>query len=59
MLAAMTQKAPGGLRERKKLATRQALGAAAMQLAVERGLENVLVEDIAAAGDGSPRTCNN
>jgi hypothetical protein len=37
MLAVMTEKAGGGLRERKKLATRQALGTAAMQLAVDRG----------------------
>jgi AcrR family transcriptional regulator len=50
---------PAGLRERKKLETRRALGAAAMRLAVERGLENLLVEDIAAAAGVSPRTFNN
>jgi AcrR family transcriptional regulator len=48
-----------GLRERKKLATRRALGAAAIRLAIEGGLENVLVEDIAAAANVSPRTFNN
>jgi AcrR family transcriptional regulator len=50
---------PAGLRERKKLTTRQALAAAAMRLAIERGLENVLVEDIAAAANVSTRTFNN
>jgi AcrR family transcriptional regulator len=50
---------PGGLRERKKLATRQALGFAAMRLAVHKGLDNVLVEDIAEAAGVSARTFNN
>jgi AcrR family transcriptional regulator len=48
-----------GLRERKKAATRHALGIAAMHLAVQRGLDSVLVEDIAAAAGVSPRTFNN
>jgi AcrR family transcriptional regulator len=50
---------PAGLRERKKIATRQALGIAAMRLAIERGLDNVLVEDIAEAAGVSTRTFNN
>jgi AcrR family transcriptional regulator len=51
--------AAAGLRERKKVATRRALGLAAMRLAVERGLDNVLVEDIADAAGVSARTFNN
>jgi AcrR family transcriptional regulator len=54
-----TAQEPAGLRERKKVATRQALCEAAMRLAVERGLDNVLVEDIAEAAGVSARTFNN
>jgi AcrR family transcriptional regulator len=47
------------LRERKKLETRQALALAAMRLAVERGLENVRVEDITDQVNVSRRTFTN
>src|SRR6266851_5637749 len=49
----------GGLRERKKLAARRALGSAAFRLAMERGLENVTIEDITAEADVSLRTFGN
>jgi AcrR family transcriptional regulator len=48
-----------GLRERKKLAVRRALSSAAVRLAVERGLENVTIEDITAESDVSVRTFGN
>src|SRR5215469_14662241 len=57
--AVLLPDAGAGLRERKKVATRHALGVAAMRLAIERGLDNVLVEDIAESAGVSARTFNN
>ena len=48
-----------GLRERKKLDTRRALSDAALELAFERGLENVTRDAIAARAGVSLRTFNN
>lgn len=48
--------APGGLRARKKLATRRALRRAALELAAERGPGGVTVEAIAEAAGVAPRT---
>lgn len=48
-----------GLRERKKLATRQALAEAALNLALERGWHGFTVADVAEAVDVSRRTFSN
>lgn len=48
-----------GLRERKKAETRSALGRAALSLSLERGVEAVTADDIAAAANVSPRTFRN
>jgi AcrR family transcriptional regulator len=48
-----------GLRERKKLATRKALSDAALRLAIERGLENITIEDITAEANVALRTFRN
>ncbi|MGB3442626.1 MAG: TetR/AcrR family transcriptional regulator [Actinophytocola sp.] len=48
-----------GLREQKKLATKEALREAALRLALTVGPDNVRVEDIAEAAGVSPRTYNN
>jgi AcrR family transcriptional regulator len=55
----MNNEQPLGLRERKKLDTRKALSDAAAQLVLERGLENVTRDDIAATAGVSLRTFSN
>jgi AcrR family transcriptional regulator len=48
-----------GLRERKKLETRDALADASVRLALKHGLDGLRVEDIAAEANVSMRTFNN
>ncbi|WP_280413754.1 TetR/AcrR family transcriptional regulator [Nocardia carnea] len=48
-----------GLRERKKRDTRKALSDAALELMFERGIDNVVREDIAERAGVSVRTFNN
>jgi AcrR family transcriptional regulator len=45
-----------GLRERKRIATRKAIQRAVLELALERGLERVTIEEISRVADISPRT---
>jgi AcrR family transcriptional regulator len=45
-----------GLRERKRRATRRAIQAAILDLAMRDGYDRVTIEDISAAADISPRT---
>jgi AcrR family transcriptional regulator len=45
-----------GLRERKRVATRQAIQRAVLRLALDRGLEHLTVEEISRDADISPRT---
>jgi AcrR family transcriptional regulator len=53
------EEVPLGLRERKKLQTRDALSWAVIRLSVERGWDNVTVQDAAVAANVSERTFRN
>lgn len=48
-----------GLRERKKILTRQQIASAAFELAQEHGLEEVTISQIADRAFVSPRTVSN
>jgi AcrR family transcriptional regulator len=55
----VSEPAPLGWREQKKLQTRDALSWAVIRLSVERGWASVTVEDVAAAANVSERTFRN
>ena len=52
----MTDLKEPGLRERKRAATRQGIERAAIELSLDKGYENVTVDEIAEQADVSPRT---
>ena len=52
----MTDTTAPGLREQKRIATKRALQLALLRLALERGFDNVTVEEVAQAAQVSPRT---
>ncbi|TRW46140.1 TetR family transcriptional regulator [Georgenia yuyongxinii] len=58
-VTAMPRTGTTNLRERKKQLTREAIAEAALALAVEHGLANVTVEEIARLAFVSPRTVSN
>ena len=52
----MTDTTAPGLREQKRIATKRALQLALLRLALERGFDNVTIEEVAQAAQVSPRT---
>jgi AcrR family transcriptional regulator len=52
----VTDTAAPGLREQKRIATKRALQLALLRLAIERGFDNVTVEEVAQAAQVSTRT---
>ena len=55
----MTVRGTVGLRELKKKMTRESIAEAALQLTVEKGLDNVTIEEVAHVAFISPRTVSN